>query len=185
MKRLTFIFIFYSSFVFSQEEINIIYIDNNATVSQFDTIQSRIDALVTSDFLLYISDGSRPKIINDRTSYNNIIRETLLEKTDRPTWSYDIRYLNNSFKEFIGDKLAIGEGVKNNTLINFYFFFDKETFCMYDLHQDFVTQILLIYKLRTQEGINENCKVTYNIYTNTDNKCIEKSDDKQLIINEY
>ena len=56
---------------------------------------------------------------------------------------------------------------------------------MYDLHQYFVTKILLIYKLRTQEGINENCKVTYNIYTNTDSKCIEKSDDKQLIINEY
>ena len=182
MKRLTCVFLFYSSFVFSQEEINIIYVDNHATLNQFKTIQSNLDSLVTSDFLMYISDGNEsPTLITNKYSYDNNINTTLLTQTDRPSLSEELRQLTT----FIGDKLIIGKKVKDGVIINLHFFFDEETFCKYDLHQDFVNKILLIYKLRTQNGINKNCNITYNIFNNTDSECEMPEDKQQITIKPY
>ena len=51
MKKITFLFIFYSSFLYSQDELNIIYVDNHSTLNQFEIIQSKLDPLTESNFL--------------------------------------------------------------------------------------------------------------------------------------
>ena len=184
MKKITFLFILYSSFLYSQEEINIIYVDNHSTLNQFELIQAKLTPLVNSEFLLYISDGDSPEIITSKTSYDDKIRRILLTQTSRPSLNMEIKYLNNQIKKYYNNELEIGRGVKATTKVNLYFFFDMDTYCGYDLHKDFVNKILLIYKLRTVDGVKSNCNITYNIFNNYDKEC-ELTNDKQITLNKY
>ena len=186
MKRLIILlFLLYSGSVFSQDEFTIIYIDNHKTVNQFETIQDQLTGLITDNFLLYSSNGDYPRIFNDSASFNNSIRSTLLTPINRPSLQMELKYLENTISKKMGSILKIGKDTKTSTTINLHFFFDKNTFCNYELDKYFVNRILLIYKLRDRKGINSNCNITYHLFDNYDQSCTENINDKQIKIKTY
>lgn len=184
MKKLTLLIFFYSQLMFSQDVVNIFYVDNHETLSQFESIQNKLDSLIDTDFLLYISNDISPVVITDKESYNDKIRLALLSQTSRPSLKLDIRYLNNQITKYFSNYITLGKGVKNTTQVNLNFFFDMDTYCGYDLDDDFVNNLLLIYKLRTVDGVKSNCKITYNIFSNSDYEC-DLPNDKQITITKY
>lgn len=183
MKKTLILLLLSSQSVFSQNIINLIYVDNNETLNKYEEIQSKLDDIIDNNFLLYISDGDYPAIFTDTVNYKQKIQETLLIQTERPSIKMDIKYFDNQITKYFGETIKLGKGVNKNTKVNFYFFFDMNTFCGYDLHQDFVNNLLLFYKLRTVEGINNNCNITYYLYTNSDDCNLPV--DKQLTIKKY
>jgi len=183
MKKTIILLLLSTQSIFSQNVINLIYVDNHETLNKFEEIQNNLDEIIDNNFLLYISDGDDPSIFTDTANYTEKIKATLLKQTERPSIKMDVRYLNHQITKHFDGVIKLGEGVNENTKVNLYFFFDMSTFCGYDLHQDFVNNLLLFYKLRTKEGINNNCKITYYIHENSD-EC-KLPTDKQITIKKY
>ena len=177
------LFLLLSGSLFSQNELTIIYIDNHKTVSQFGVIQEQLTDLIDNNFLLYCSNGESPEIITNSLSYNENIRSILLTQTDRPSLQMELKYLDNTISKEMGSMLKIGESTKAS--INMHFFFDENTFCDYELQKYFVNKILLMYRLRDRNGINTNCNITYHLFDNYEQNCIENTNDKQIKINTY
>ena len=200
MKRniLVFIILSYSSIIFAQKELDIIYIDNHNTLNQFEIIESKLDSIIKDNednFMLFISstvnvysNADKPTIITNKGTYSSTIRETLLTPTSRPSLEMDIKYLQRKISELSNykDNLRLGKGLSDGIKLNLHFFFDYDTFCEYQLDENFVNKLLLIYKLRNKDGINQNCNLTYYLYNNYDQDCsddIEKN--KKITIKKY
>lgn len=183
MKKIVILFVLFTQNLYSQEIFNLIYVDNNKTLNQFETILSELDKIIDDSFLLFISDGEYPKIITNRDDYQDKIRQILLTQSERPSLIMDIKYLNNQINKFYNDIITLGLGAEKDTKINMYFFSDMKTFCGYDIHQDFVNNLLLFYNLRDRNGIKSNCNINYFIHNNFD-KC-SLPNDNQISIKIY
>jgi len=165
IKRLIILLIGLNSFVYAQNEVHIIYVDNYKSIKNNELLKQELDLVVHKtniQFLLYYSDGKGAFTTTDLSEYDGIIDNLLLHQIRRPSQKDDIRFFSKKIDNKFGDFISIGEGIKKGEL-HFHFFFDIETCKRYRYDKKFVNKLLLIYNLTNRNGLNNNCFVHYHI----------------------
>ena len=124
MKKIIFVFIvFFNSLeLFSEEITKIIYIDNSKNYLKKEVIIKQLDSLVkeSSDFLIFISNGNDPIIINNLDEYNKNINNLLSKRTPRPNLKVDIRLLNDLFSEKFSNIIYLNKGPSKKNQFLFF-----------------------------------------------------------------
>ena len=165
IKRLIILLIGLNSFVYAQNEVHLIYVDNYKTIKNNSLLKNELDKVAHKkniEFLLYYSDGKNAFTTTDLSEYDSKIDNILLSQIRRPSQKDDIRFFSKKIDNKFGDFLSIGEGIKKGEL-HFHFFFDIETCKRYRYDKKFVNKLLLLYNLTNREGLNNNCFVHYHI----------------------
>jgi len=165
IKRLIILLIGLNSFVYAQNEVHLIYIDNYKSIKNDKLLKQELDKVVHKtniEFLLYYSAGKNAFTTTDLSEYDGIIDNILLNQIRRPSQKDDIRFFSKKIDDKFGDFLSIGEGIKKGEL-HFHFFFDIETCKRYRYDKNFVNKLLLIYHLKNRNGLKRDCFVHYHI----------------------
>ena len=162
IKRLIILLIGLNSFVYAQNEVHLIYVDNYKSIKNNELLKQELDLVVHKtniQFLLYCSGTFTT---TDLSEYDNSIDDILLRKIRRPSPKDDIRFFSKKIDEEYGDLISIGEGITKGEL-HFHFFSDIETCKRYRYDKKFVNKLLLIYNLRNKNGLKSDCFVHYHI----------------------
>jgi len=167
IKRLIILLIGLNSFVYAQDEVHLIYVDNYNSIKNYELLKQELDEVVHKtniEFLLYYSDGKNAFTTTDLSEYDGIIDNLLLNQIRRPSQKDDIRFFSKKIDDEYSHWLqgGFGEDRKEGKL-HFHFFFDIETCKRYRYDKKFVNRLLLIYNLTNRSGLNNNCFVHYHI----------------------
>jgi len=165
IKRLIILLIGLNSFVYAQNEVHLIYVDNYKSIKNNELLKQELDKVVHKkniEFLLYYSDAKDAFTTTDLSEYDNSIDNILLHQIRRPSQKDDIRFFSKKIDKEYGDFISIGKGVKKGEL-HFHFFSDIENCKRYRYDKKFVNKLVLIYNLTNRNGLNNNCFVHYHI----------------------
>jgi len=165
IKRLIILLIGLNSFVYAQNEVHLIYVDNYKSIKNNELLKQELDLVVHKtniQFLLYYSDGKNAFTTTDLSEYDNSIDDILLRKIRRPSQKDDIRFFSKKIDNKFDDFLSIGGGINKGEL-HFHFFSDIENCKRYRYDKNFVNKLLLIYNLRNKNGLKSDCFVHYHI----------------------
>ena len=194
-KRLIILLIGLNSFVYAQNEVHFVYVDNYKSIKNNELLKQELDKVVHKkniEFLLYYSDSRNAFTTTDLSEYDGIIDNLLLNQISRPSQKDDIRFFSKKINEEYGHWLQGGFGEdRKEGKVHFHFFFDIETCKRYRYDKHLVNKLLLIYKIKGRNGLDNNCFVNYHInYEDSQSDIIydsylKENKGKNITINTY